>query len=103
MTKAELKRMQQVADLELQEWQTNQDHKERSAQARTIMNQSDKAAAELAATVDSYAPDYVAPCLTNLLVKTARKIGLSRETVIAQIENIWDMSEHFDPKGNGLA
>lgn len=66
-----------------------------------MSNQSDKAAAELSAVIARYAPDYTAPALTNLLVRTSREIGLPKETVIESIERLWELYEGLGKVSDG--
>ena len=58
-------------------------------------NATDRIADELKAVVQGHPPDYVAPPLTNLLVRAARDIGLSRRAVHEQIDFLWDLHDRF--------
>jgi len=48
-------------------------------------NQTDKFSRELAELIDRYPDDYVAPALTHHLVRTALRLGLSRDLVTMNI------------------
>jgi len=58
---------------------------------KTKKSQTDEVSDKLREICDQYAPDYTAPVLTNLLVREARRIGLSEEAVVEQIRRIFDL------------
>lgn len=58
-------------------------------------NQTDLVSDAVAAAIEGYAPDYVAPVLVNKLVATAVKIGLSEENVVDSVRKLFDLHRTF--------